>query len=138
MSQQSPEPVPDESETLNTAVVLPFGRPQSEAQRAVQQRALESMNQERVHSKFRVTPVRALVTLAIATVPVALTYFAVDGVLRGMHMIEAMYDKQDAERAAKMPPRDDEIVQQQPGVVMLKPMLQETPAPPPENSAPAQ
>src|SRR5262249_48963800 len=105
---------------------------------AVQQRAQELMDTKRVRSKFRVTPIRALVTLAIAVIPVLLTYAAVDGVLRGMHMIEAMYDKQDAEeaaRAAKMAP-PEEPLQHQRGVVMLKPLREKQPAPAGEGSPP--
>ncbi|HEY4367550.1 MAG TPA: hypothetical protein VGN07_10005 [Steroidobacteraceae bacterium] len=139
MTQQSPEQstdkpmelTADSAQSQPTARVLPFERPQSEVQRAVQQRAQEAMELSRARSKFQVTPVRWLVIFVIAAIPALLTSAAMDAILRGMHLLDAMYDKQDAERAAKAPPVEiQEPEVQEPGVVMLRPLAEPPPAKP--------
>jgi len=125
MTQQSPERVPDPSLSPARAQVLPFERPQSDVQRAVQQRAQEAMELNRARSKFQVTPLRWFLIFVVATIPVFLTSAALDGVLRGMHMLDALYDKQDAERAAREPPAAIETPDVQvPGVVMVRPLAE--------------
>jgi hypothetical protein len=132
MTQQSPECIASSESPQHKAQVLPFERPQSDIQRAVQQRAQEAMELNRARSKFRVTPLRWLLIFAIATIPIFLTSAAMDGVLRGMHLLDAMYEKQDAAERAKHPPAATETEEtQEPGVVMLKPLSEPTPAPPP-------
>jgi hypothetical protein len=140
MTQQSTEQSADKSMELAVdpaqsppiARILPFERPQSEVQRAVQQRAQEAMELSRARSKFQVTPLRWLVIFMIAAIPAVLTSAAMDAILRGMHLLDAMYDKQDAERAAKAPPpaeiQTPEV--QEPGVVMLRPLSEPPPAKP--------
>ena len=131
MTQQSPERIASSESAQRKAQVLPFERPQSEIQRAVQQRAQEAMELNRARSKFRVTPLRWLLIFAIATIPAFLTSAAMDGVLRGMHMLDSLYQKQDAAERAKHPPAATETEEtQEPGVVMLKPLSEPTPAPP--------
>jgi hypothetical protein len=84
------------------------------------------MELNRARSKFQVTPLRWFLIFVVATIPAFLTSAAMDGILRGMHLLDAMYDKQDAARAAKQPPPVVEDVQepQEPGVVMLRPMAE--------------
>lgn len=133
MTQQFPERIANSEPSQRKAQVLPFERPQSDIQRAVQERAQEAMELNRARSRFRVTPLRWLLIFAIATIPVFLTSAAMDGVLRGMHMLDAMYEKQDAAERAEHPPAAAETETQgaqEPGVVMLKPLSEPTPAPP--------
>jgi hypothetical protein len=89
------------------------------------------MELNRARSKFQVTPLRWLLIFVVATIPAFLTSAAMDGILRGMHLLDAMYDKQDAERAASQPPMVDveEPQSQEPGVVMLRPMAEGGKAP---------
>lgn len=84
------------------------------------------MELNRARSKFQVTPLRWFLIFVVATIPVFLTSAAMDSILRGMHMLDAMYDKQDAERAARQPPSatTETPEAQEPGVVMLRPLTE--------------
>jgi hypothetical protein len=90
------------------------------------------MELNRARSKFKITPLRWFVIFVVATIPAFLTSAAMDGILRGMHLLDAMYDKQDAERAASQPPAavvEEAEQPQEPGVVMLRPMAEGGKAP---------
>ena len=130
MSQTSEECVPDSSTPPSKARILPFERPQSDAQRAVQQRAQEAIELEHTRSRFRPTPMRWVVIFFAAVIPVGLMLGAMDGILRAMQMLNAMYEKEDAERA-KHPPVAAPVEAnepQEPGIVLLKPFTDEPPA----------
>lgn len=124
MTQSSEERVAEQSPLLHKARILPFERPQSAAQRAVQQRAQETIELEQTRRKVKITKftaLRWLLVIAIAAIPMALTLGAVDGILRAMGMVNAMIQKEDAERAQQAPPAAvEEESTSQPGVVMLK------------------
>lgn len=130
MSQTSEERVPDSSAASEKARILPFERPQSDAQRAVQQRAQETIELERTRSRFKPTPMRWVVIFFAAAIPVGLMLGAMDGILRAMQMLNAMYEKEDAERAKHAPvavaPEADEP--QEPGIVLLRPFTDAPPA----------
>lgn len=130
MSQLSEERVPDSSSPRHIARVLPFERPQSEAQRAVRQQAQETLELEQVRKRFKPTPLRWLLIFAAAAIPVALTLGAVDGILRAMQMLNAMYEKEDAKRALQAPAEQFEAAPSEPGLVLLKP-VEESEAPRP-------
>jgi hypothetical protein len=72
MTQPSEERVPDNVESLPTpARVVPFERPQSELQRAVQQRAQETIDRERERAaQARPKPWFRGLMLALAAIPV--------------------------------------------------------------------
>jgi len=70
MTQSSEERVPSTEDESSTARILPFERPQSELQRAVQQRAQERIEAEQI--KPKVSNVRRFMTLIAALVPVLL------------------------------------------------------------------
>jgi hypothetical protein len=76
MSHSSEERVSDSAVSANSARVVPFQRPQSELQRAVQERAQESMARERDRASQRPPPWRRVLLLVLAAVPVALTFGA--------------------------------------------------------------
>lgn len=123
MSQSSEERVSDPSTPLHKARILPFERPQSDAQRAIQQRAQETIELERTRSKFKPTPMRWAIIFLAAAIPVGLMLGAMDGILRAMQMLNAMYEKEDAERAKHAPVvvPAEENAPQEPGIVLLKP-----------------
>jgi hypothetical protein len=137
MSQSSEERLPDPSSPPPKARILPFERPQSDAQRAVQLRAQETIELERAREKFKPTPLRWVVIFIIAAIPVSLTLGAVDGILRAMQMLNAMYEKDDAERAKHAPPAPPaESEPQEPGLVLLKPFTNSQPPAAADKTAP--
>jgi hypothetical protein len=136
MTPSSEERVPEQTPPHHKARILPFERPQSVAQRAVQQRAQETLDLEQTRSKIKVTkltPLRWLLLIVIAAIPMALTLGAVDGILRAMGMVNAMYQKEDTQRV-EPPPVEEESSPQEPGVIMLKtfPEATQTPAAAPD------
>jgi hypothetical protein len=103
------------------ARILPFERPQSELQRAVQQRAQETidLNRERDREERRPQPLKWAAIFLLACVPVALTLGAVDGFLRVFHQVTATFTSMPApEPQQEAAPIED--VQTTPGVVMLE------------------
>jgi cytoskeletal protein RodZ len=122
MTQHSEERLPETEGAPSGragARILPFERPQSELQRAVQQRAQEALDldRERDREKRRPQPLKWLAIFALACIPVVLTVSAVDGFLRVFHKIVASYSSEPAP-AQQQPEQSD--VQSQPGVVMLE------------------
>ena len=92
MTQHSEERLPETEGAPSGragARILPFERPQSELQRAVQQRAQEALDldRERDREKRRPQPLKWLAIFALACIPVLLTVSAVDGFLRVFHKI---------------------------------------------------
>jgi hypothetical protein len=103
------------------ARILPFERPQSELQRAIQQRAQETidLNRERDREKRRPQPLKWAAIFALACIPVALTLGAVDGFLRVFHQVTATFTSMPAPQAQEQQgPTED--VQTTPGIVMLE------------------
>jgi hypothetical protein len=123
MTQHSEERLPETegAPSVRTgARILPFERPQSELQRAIQQRAQETidLNRERDREKRRPQPLKWAAIFALACVPVALTLGAVDGFLRVFHQVTATFS------SAPAPEPQEEVapaeMQSTPGVVMLE------------------
>ncbi len=119
MSQHSEDRLSAPMESrLSSARILPFERPQSELQKAVQLRAHENMALSRQRHRQRPPLTRWVIGIVGALLPVAAMVIGLDGFLRVFHTITEMY--------AKMPvpaPVVTEIPEQsQPGLVMLKPM----------------
>lgn len=81
MSQQSEELILEQIvQPTEKARVIPFERPQSELQKAVQQRAQETIDRERERaSRQRPAPLRRVFVLALAAIPVFLTFGAAVG-----------------------------------------------------------
>jgi hypothetical protein len=103
------------------ARILPFERPQSELQRAIQQRAQETidLDRERDREKRRPQPLKWAAIFALACVPVALTLGAVDGFLRVFHQVTATFTSMPAPQAQEQQ-APDQNVQTTPGIVMLE------------------
>jgi hypothetical protein len=109
---------------LSTARILPFERPQSELQKALQLRAHEDMELSRRRLSQRPPLIRWMIGIVGAAVPVVILVMGLDGFLRMFHHITDMY--------AKMPVPAAPVVaeapsQSQPGLVMLKSVESEAP-----------
>ena len=139
MSQPSEDRAPEQHEQHEqleppeqpaAARVLPFERG-SELQRAVQQRAVESMERQRAQASRRPNPMRRVATFALALIPVALLWLGVDALLRVFHHINDLYNSPEANAAVAAPSEPAvEVSEPQPGVVLLQP-LEERPKNPP-------
>jgi hypothetical protein len=101
------------------ARILPFERPQSELQRAIQQRAQDALDRdaELDREKRRPQPVKWLTIFALACIPVLLTIVAVDGFLRVFHKVADMYSSPPQQEQAQ--PAETES-NSSPGIVMLQ------------------
>lgn len=125
MTQHSEERLPETegAPSVRTgARILPFERPQSELQRAIQQRAQETidLNLERDREKRRPQPLKWAAIFVLACIPVALTLGAVDGFLRVFHQVTATFTSMPAPEAQEQQPVPSEELQTTPGVVMLE------------------
>lgn len=123
MSQHSEERLPESEAAAATrpgARILPFERPQSDLQRAIQQRAQEALDRdrERDREKRRPQPLKWLAIVAIASIPVVLMFGAVDGFLRAFYRVNEAINAAPPpaqERPAQLAPGST-----QPGVVLLE------------------
>ena len=145
MTQQSEErlPVsgPDSPPSSSSATIIPFERPQSDLQRAIQLRAQEAMDRDRDRDreKRRPQPLKWLIILAIAAIPVIAIFGAVDGFLRAFYKANETYNSAPASAPAEQAPQPEPYVQSTPGVVLLQSYDRETqpsadapaPTPPP-------
>lgn len=144
MTQQSeerlPESTPAGADGSQSARILHLKSTPYDLQRAIQQRAQESVEREAEldREERRPKPVKWLVIFAIACVPIALTLFMVDGFLRVFHGYLSTVSKQEQQQAqqqAEQAERDAQAQQDttlqssQPGVVMLQPLNPQEPAP---------
>lgn len=143
MSQQSEDRVDEsarEPVAPPSARILPFERPQSDLQRAVQLRAQEAMDLDRDRDREanKPAPLRWLVILLIAAIPVILIFAAVDAFLRVFHKVNETYSTMPAPQQEEPGSDASPLVSSQPGVVLLQPLEaaapKETPA---DNQKPA-
>jgi hypothetical protein len=123
MTQHSEERLPEaegEPSVRGGARILPFERPQSELQRAIQQRAQDALDRdaELDREKRRPQPLKWLTIFALACIPVLLTIVAVDGFLRVFHKVADMYSSEPAEQQPAPPAQTES--DSSPGVVMLQ------------------
>ncbi|HLS80938.1 MAG TPA: hypothetical protein VK025_05995 [Steroidobacter sp.] len=134
MSQHSEDRIEQsapESSDHRSARILPFERPQSDLQRAVQLRAQETMEIERDRDRQakKPAPLRWAVILLIAMAPVVLIFGAVDAFLRVFQKVNLIYASPPQQEQTQPPP---ERIQQQPGVVILQPVETRPAEPKPE------
>ena len=125
MTQHSEERLPQpegEPSVRAGARILPFERPQSELQRAIQLRAQETidLNRERDREERRPQPLKWAAIFLLACIPVALTLGAVDGFLRVFHQVTATFTSMPAPEPQQEQAAPVEDVQTTPGVVMLE------------------
>ena len=129
MSPPSEQLLPESADSSSppSARILQMKSTQYDLQRAIQQRAQESVERERQldEEQRRPKPLKWLIVTAIAAIPVVLTLTAVDGFLRAMHRY---IDVAVASAPQNQTPSNDqsgaEPAQQssEPGVVLLQPM----------------
>jgi hypothetical protein len=136
MSQHSEDRLEDASpaaQSAQSARILPFERPQSDLQRAVQLRAQEAMDIERDRDReaSKPQPLRWLIIFAIALIPVVLTFGAVDGFLRAFYKINETYSSMPVPEQSQ--PVEEAPATPTPGVVILQPYEERKQAPPSGN-----
>lgn len=136
MSQQPEECLPESAsaDPPSARIVHLKGR-QYDLQRAIQQRAQESVEREAAmdHEQHRPKPLKWGVALLIAAVPIGLTLVAVDSFLRVFHKYldttTQTFNRQMEEKAAVEAAIAAEeearapVTSSEPGVVMLSPLL---------------
>lgn len=110
---QPEERLSDEPAAPQKAQVIPFERPQSDLQRAVQIRAQERIDAESI--KPKISPLRSLVTLAVALIPVFLIFSGFFVAVHAVRLITSLY------ATAPQAPAPEQEQSPQPGVVMLVP-----------------
>jgi hypothetical protein len=126
MSQQSedrlPESAPAGTSTPPSARILPFERPRSDLQRAIQERAQEAIDidRDREREVKRPQPLKWFIITAIALIPVILIFGAVDGFLRALYRINQAYSSAPTQNAQPQT-TEPQQVQSEPGVVLLQP-----------------
>jgi hypothetical protein len=120
MTQSSEDRLPDQAapSTQKSAQILPFERPRSELQKAVQLRAQEALDldRDRTRAARKISPLRAIVIFALAAIPVYLMFSAFDSFVRVLHRVNAMLDEQPLPPA---PPPVQQPGPSEPGVVIL-------------------
>jgi hypothetical protein len=156
MSHQSEDRLPESasgSPSPVSARILPFERPRSELQRAIQERAQEAidLDRDREREVKRPQPLKWLIIFVIALIPVIAIFGAVDSFLRAFYRINQAYSApQNAQPqpgdAADNPADESAGESQTPGVVMLQPysdkdagkdqVARPAPAPTPEKLTP--
>jgi len=136
MSQQSEERVPASPANgeAQSAQILHLKSTHYDLQRAIQQRAQESVEREANldREERRPKPLKWLLVSAIAALPIVVTLFMVDGFLRVFHSYLDTISKQEqeqAQRQATEPPADVTLQSSEPGVVMLQPLSPQEAAP---------
>lgn len=114
------------------AQVLPFERPQSELQKAVQQRAQETIDRERDRAALqRPAPWRRALILALAAIPVFITFGAAIGFVGALRQFNSAIFNSAAPPAPAPTKSTEQDFTTDPGVVMLQPYV--TPAPRPKD-----
>jgi hypothetical protein len=117
MPQSPPERKLDSTDLPRKASVVPFERPQNDAQRTVRKRVQERLDHEGVRiKKPRTSPTRLVLTLAVALIPVVLTFTSADAILRRIQLLTRLYT---APHETKDAPAATES--EDPGVVIMMP-----------------
>ena len=142
MSQQSEERVaestPENGEAQQGARILHLKSTHYDLQRAIQQRAQESVEREAEldREERRPKPLKWLIIFLIACVPIAATLFMVDGFLRVFHQYLGTISRQEQEQAqSQAAEAEAQAPSSQPGVVMLQPIDPQESAPVEQDAA---
>lgn len=123
MSHTSEDRVPVEAQ--EGATILPFERPQSELQKAVQMRAQEQIERirRREHAKRNPNPWRVAIVVVLAAIPVIALFSGVDAFLRAIQMYMATQAAEPAQTESQPEPPQEIESSSEPGVVFLQPNL---------------
>ena len=140
MSQPSEERLSEstspDADAQQGARILHMKSKPYDLQRAIQQRAQESVEREAEldREERRPKPLKWLIIFLIASIPIVLTLFMVDGFLRVFHGYLDTVSKQEQQQQAQptegdsQTPSETTLQSNQPGVVLLQPI---NPAPEP-------
>jgi hypothetical protein len=120
MTRRNEKRVPNPADASRKAAVVPFEKPAKDPQHSLRTRMQERLDRERERIKPRISPLRVAVTLAIAVIPVMLTYGAADFVLRRVQLLTKLYttDLRKDEAARPAPPP---AVSEDSGVLLMMP-----------------
>jgi hypothetical protein len=136
MTQPSEERFPESADQPKTSArILPFERPPSDLQKAIQARAQEALERDRERAKIKPAPLRWAIMFLLALVPVILLVLGIDAFVRAFHKINDTYSKLPMPPAPEAQAPAEPPRQQQPGVVILESVPQETTAPTPPEAA---
>ncbi|MET0533410.1 MAG: hypothetical protein ABW171_04220 [Steroidobacter sp.] len=129
MNQQSedlvPESPPAEGDAAAGARILHMKSTPYDLQRAIQQRAQESVEREAGldREQRRPKPLKWLIISAIACLPIVFTLVLVDGFLRAFHRyLDVTVSQQPQPGESDSPAPAETLQSNQPGVVLLQPM----------------
>jgi hypothetical protein len=131
MNQHSEERASDVVPFVPKATVVPFERPQSELQKAVQQRAQETIDRERERDqRAKPAPWRRALVLGLAAIPVFITFGAAIGFVGALRqfnsaIFESAADSQPPANQNMSPPPASAA---EPDVVLLQPYSIPSPA----------
>jgi hypothetical protein len=118
MPQSPTERKLDSTDLPRKASVVPFERPQNDAQRTVRKRVQERLDHEGVRiKKPRTSPTRLVLTLAAALIPVVLTFTSADAILRRIQLLTRLYTATPHETKGAPSATESE----DPGVVIMMP-----------------
>ena len=134
MSHTSEERMSDSPAPLTSARVVPFQRPQSELQRAVQERAQESMARERDRANQRPAPWRRALLLGLAVVPVVLTFGAALAFVGALRQFNSAILNSTPSQPPAQTSQTPAATTSTPDVVMLQPFAA-PPVPPKDREA---
>lgn len=120
MTQPSEHRFPESVDQPKTSArILPFERPPTDLQKAIQARAQEALERDRERAKTKPAPLRWAIIFVLALVPVLLLVMGIDAFVRAFHKINDTYSKMPMP-AAVQTPAPEAPRQQQPGVVILE------------------
>lgn len=136
MTQPSEERFHESADQPKTSArILPFERPPSDLQRAIQARAQEALERDRERAKTKPAPLRWTIMFLLALVPVVLLVLGIDAFVRVFHKINDHYSKLPIPAAQEAQAPAEGPRQQRPGVVILESLPQQTTAPTPAEAA---
>ena len=139
MNQTSDEH-PDLSASEERELVAPLAtadRPPTDLQRAMQQRAQESLERSRDRAKTKPAPLKWAVMFVLALVPVLALVAGIDAFVRVFHQINDYYSKLPVP-APEPAPTVYEPVEQRPGIIILEtPPIEDEQSKPDAEASPA-
>jgi hypothetical protein len=110
--------------SVKTAQVIPFERPPTDLQRAIQERAQTLMDLDRERRATKPEPLKWGIMLVLALVPVLFLLTAVDAFVRVFHHVNAMYANMPEPEPVQEAGPAPTLVSDEPGVILLQPLGQ--------------
>jgi hypothetical protein len=95
-------------------------RQPTDLQRAVQQRAQESLERSRERARTKPAPIKWAVTFVLALIPVIVLVAGIDAFVRVFHQINDYYSKLPVPAPEPQEPAANEPIEQRPGIIILQ------------------